>query len=75
MSEIELIFTNETIDKLAERIASKLLNTNNELLSYGLIAKYKKFSIYFDMDEESNDVFLIKDNEGNILGKFVEVRT
>lgn len=73
MVKTELIFTDEEIDRLAEKIANKLLKPNNELLSYGLIARYKKCSIYFTMDEKANDMFLIKDNEGNILGKFVEV--
>lgn len=72
MSRTELIFTDEEIDRVAEKIASKLSKPNSELLSYGLVAKYKTCEIYFDLDENANDIFLIKDNNGNIIGKFVE---
>lgn len=72
MSRTELIFTDDEIDRFADRIASKLSKSNSELLSYGLIKRYKTCDIYFDLDKKANDIFLIKDNDGNIIGKFVE---
>lgn len=63
---------NEEIDRLAERIASRLLVHSTECLSYGTVARYKKCTIYFDCDEKENDIFIIRDENNNIIGKFVE---
>ena len=62
----------EEIDRLAERIASRLLAPSTECLSYGTVARYKKCTIYFDCDEKANDMFIIRDENNNIIGKFVE---
>lgn len=46
---------------------------NNSLLEYGTVAEYRKCSVHFDIDSKGGDIFLIKDLDGNIIGKFVEV--
>ena len=72
MSRTELIFTDEEIDRVAERIAYRLSTPSTEGLSYGTIARYKKCTVYFDCDEKANDMFVIRDENNNIVGKFVE---
>lgn len=73
MSKTELIFTDEEIDRFADKIASKINETNNECLYYGEIARFKSCSIHFDMDKQHRDRFLIKNNDGDIVGRFTEV--
>lgn len=46
---------------------------HDSILSYGTVAEYKSCSVHFDVDSKSKDIFLIKDEDGNIIGKFVEV--
>lgn len=71
MPRTELIFTDEEIDRVAERIAYKLKPTS-ELLSYGTITRFKNCTLYFDMDKKSNDMFVLRDENGNVIGRFVE---
>ena len=73
MSKTELIFTDEEINRLAERIASKINMTNDECLHYGEIARFKSCSIHFDMDKQHRDRFLIKNNDGDVVGRFTEI--
>ena len=73
MPKTELIFTDKELERIADIVVDKLCIYKNELLSYGLVAKYKNCTIHFDMDSKSNDMFLIKDNNGNVIGKFIEV--
>ena len=51
MSRTELIFTDEEIDRLANKVASKISVKNNECLYYGEIARFKSCSIHFDTDK------------------------
>lgn len=71
MPKTELIFTDEEIDRVAERIAYKLRPTN-ELLSYGTIARFKNCTLYYDIDKKSNDMFVLRDENGDVIGRFVE---
>lgn len=74
MPKTELIFTDEEINRLAERIAYKISNeAYPELMNYGIIAKYKKCTVYLEMDEHGNDMIIIRDKNDNIIGKFEEV--
>lgn len=72
MPRTELIFTDEEIDRVAERISYKLSTPSTEGLSYGTVARYKKCTVYFDCDEKTNDMFIIRDENNNIVGRFVE---
>lgn len=78
MSKTELIFTDEELERVADKVVDKLCLYGNmlcsrDLLKYGLVAKYKNCTIHFDMDSKSRDMFLIKDNNGNVIGRFIEV--
>ena len=73
MLKTELIFTDEEINRFAERIADKLSKPNTKNLSYGTIARYEKYTVYFDCDENANDMFVIRDKDYNVIGRFVEV--
>lgn len=73
MSKTELIFTDEEIERFADKIASKINITNKESLYYGEIARFKSCTIHFDMDKQHRDRFLIKNNDGDIIGRFTEV--
>lgn len=74
MSKTELIFTDEEIDRFAEKIASKInITNNNECLYYGEIARFKNCSVHFDMDKQHRDRFLTKNSDGDIVGRFTEV--
>ena len=75
MPKTELVFTDEEIDRFAERIAYKIAKPDTENLSYGTIARYKKCTVYFDCDENANDMFIIRDKNNNIIGEFVETDT
>lgn len=72
MPRTELIFTDEEINRIAERIAYKLSVPNTDGLTYGTIARYKKCTIYFECDEKANDVFVIRDENNDVIGKFIE---
>lgn len=72
MPRTELIFTDEEINRIAERIAYKLSVSNTDGLTYGTIARYKKCTIYFECDEKANDVFVIRDENNDVIGKFIE---
>lgn len=72
-NRIELIFRDEEIDRLANKVASKINITNKESLYYGEIARFKNCSIHFDMDKQHRDRFLIKNNDGDIIGRFSEI--
>ena len=69
-----LTFTDEEIDRFADAIAQRLSNKNDSnILAYSLVRQYDNCVVYYTCDENSKDMFIIKDNEGNIIGKFVEV--
>lgn len=68
-----LNITDEVIDKLADKIASKINISTEKLLNYGEVARRKGCSIHFSIDENHRDEFLIKDDNGCIIGMFKEV--
>lgn len=71
MSRTELIFTDEEIDRLANKIADKI-KTEDGQLHYGELLRCKNCTIHF-VDKKRRDEFLIKDNNGKIIGEFKEV--
>ena len=46
---------------------------SRDFLSYGIVAIYSTCTVSFECDIDSKDMFVIRDNDGNILGKFMEV--
>lgn len=57
-----------------EKVHNQIKVTKHDsILIYGTVAEYKSCSVHFDVDSKSKDMFLIKDEDGNIIGKFVEV--
>lgn len=72
MSKTELIFTDEEIDRFAEKIVHRLSVHNIDAMSYGIIARYKMCTVCFECDENANDMFIIRDENNNIIGKFIE---
>ena len=63
-------FAGKSWDELCE-MGIDLFSQLNKL-NYGMVAKYKTCSVHFACDDWGNDLFLIKDNDGNVIGKFVE---
>ena len=55
-----------------DKKSSKVCETDNGMLHYGEIAKCEKCSVHFESDDRSKDVFLIKDENGNVIGEFEE---
>lgn len=72
MKNIKL--TDEEINKIADKITEKIdLYNIRDMLRYGIVARYETCSVHFSFDTKGNDIFIIKDNDGNIIGKFIEI--
>ena len=61
------------ISQLEEIQDQTKVTKHDSILNYGTVAEYKSCSVHFDVNSKSKDMFLIKDEDGNIIGKFVEV--
>ena len=61
------------ISQLEEMQDQTKITKHDSILRYGTVVEYKSCSVHFDVDSKSKDMFLIKDEDGNIIGRFVEV--
>ena len=61
------------ISQLEEIQDQTKVTKHDSILNYGTVAEYKSCTVHFDVNSKSKDMFLIKDEDGNIIGKFVEV--